>query len=175
MKCAECQELVFEYADNTLPEATRNAVSAHIAGCSACRAFFAQEDSLREQVPGILDKRLSRLKIDAAMRHDILRSAPLKRKALIPFPAYAFLQAAAAVLLVAGIGSAVWRFSTTNGHHEPSSLLTVATCYSDSSKAYWTKKTLVWQKKNGTESYLKIVATRPQRIQIITYKQGGSI
>jgi hypothetical protein len=109
------------------------------------------------------------------MRHAILRNAPLKHETPVLFPSYAFLQAAAAILLVTGMAATVWRFSTTNGRHEPSSILTVATTYSDSSKAYWTKKTLVWQKKNGSESYLKIVATRPQRIQIITYKQGGSI
>jgi anti-sigma factor RsiW len=67
--CRQLVELVTDYLEGTLPDATRVRVEAHLATCDGCGAYVAQMRMTLEVVghlePEDLDPRVERALLDA--------------------------------------------------------------------------------------------------------------
>jgi len=77
------------------------------------------------------------------------------------------LACAAACLLIAPCG-VLW-LRTPLPPHDVGYNTCVAVTYTDDSLTHWSKRTVIAWKKNGMDSYLKVVAHRPRAT-----KEGGS-
>jgi hypothetical protein len=107
-----------------------------------------------------LHRRVDRLELSGEARDRILASAP---RTEIPgaghyWPGLAW--AAAACLLIAGLGVVRLRSSKPEPPH--TLFKCVAVMYTDETHVDWTKRTIIVRKTNGEQTYIKIVATKPQ-------------
>ncbi len=94
MRCEQARAQLFEYADDSLPDAQRAAIAEHLEGCAGCRADYE----------GIVD-----LTLKAAVWHDVPapRWQPPRVGTGVSLAAFQqwfpTLASAAALILVAGI------------------------------------------------------------------------
>lgn len=69
MPCPAFEDLILEYCEDGLAAEDRGRVEAHVAGCSACRAFL----ELQRELDASLREAIGRPEPSAAFRQRILR------------------------------------------------------------------------------------------------------
>jgi hypothetical protein len=113
----------------------------------------------RNEVAAALHRRVDHLVLSGKTRDRILAgtrhkmSAEAGRRPLLAW-------AAVACLLFGSIG--VFRTRTPPAVHPSSHIKCVSVVYADEARVNWSKRTVMVRMKNGTESYIKVVASRPQ-------------
>jgi hypothetical protein len=178
MNCKELQQLVFEYVDDTLSKDVRSLIENHLTSCPECRELVRQEQALKTNIPLLFRSSIDHLKIDANMRQAILATAKPEVSRITEDYQHASLfssewLAVAASLMVIGLAGLLLYVPEKSKHPAPSYISSIATVYSDKTRTSWTKRTLIIHKSNGSESYLKIVVTKPSRSTV--QKKGEKI
>ena len=74
MRCKECQQLLYEYIDNTLPPVRSDLLREHLDNCPVCRAFYAQEKELAR------DFRETAVRLEERLHFQFRRPASLGRR-----------------------------------------------------------------------------------------------
>ena len=107
---------------------------------------------------GALHRRVDHLKLSSETCDRILASAhPRVSQKAWYWPGLAL--AGAACLLIAAFG--VVRLRTPPPAHLGAYIKSVSVVYDDNFHLNWSKRTVLVRKTNGTESYIKIVASKP--------------
>jgi anti-sigma factor RsiW len=79
MNCAEFEERILDYLEDTLPEADRHVVDTHLATCAACRRFRNVQEALDARLAGMPSPRLS-----SGFRQDVRRRIEAARACSSP-------------------------------------------------------------------------------------------
>ena len=113
----------------------------------------------RNEVAAALHRRVDHLVLSGKTRDRILAGTRHKMSAEAGTWPY-LTWAAVACLLIGSFG--VVRLLTPPSAHSSSYIKCVSVVYADEARADWSKRTVMVRMKNGTESYIKIVASKPQ-------------
>ena len=120
----------------------------------------------RNELAEALHRRVDPLVLSGKARDRILARTRHKMSAKTgQWPNLAW--AAAACLLIGVFG--VVRLRTAPPAHPGAYIKCVSVVYADEARLDWSKRTIMVRKTNGTDSYIKVVAFKPQRT-----KEGGT-
>ncbi|MDD2709709.1 MAG: anti-sigma factor [Verrucomicrobiae bacterium] len=72
MKCSQCQDLLFEYLDGTLPSASQASVQEHLRECSSCRTVFEREKQFSGSLPGLLGEQTVLMELPPQFHQKVL-------------------------------------------------------------------------------------------------------
>ena len=104
MNCSDFQNLMFEFAEESLPPETRAAAEAHLAQCAACREALHRERQFAQALSGHLQAAAEKVSLAAVSRARILdaleeTAAPRRFIALWPMGIAAGLALLGAIVL----------------------------------------------------------------------------
>jgi hypothetical protein len=118
-----------------------------------------EKPAARNEVAAALHRRVDHLVLSGRTRDRILagtRHAVSAEAGTWPYLPWA----AVACLLIGSYG--VVRLLMPPPAHSSSYIKCVSVVYADEARVNWSKRTVIVRMKNGTESYIKIVASKPQ-------------